>query len=101
VAGTMAFNTFVLFQFFNILNSRHDLHSAFSRSTFQNRWLWVSLGAVILLQVGVTHFGPMQSLFDTMSISFVEWLVCIAVASSVLFVEEARKIVARRIHPTH
>ncbi|MFM2076345.1 MAG: hypothetical protein RJA49_235, partial [Actinomycetota bacterium] len=96
VGGTMAFNTFVLFQFFNILNSRHDTRSAFQRDTFRNRWLWTALGGVVLLQVGVTHFGPLQRLFDTMSISAGQWAVCIAVASSVLWIEELRKLVVRR-----
>jgi hypothetical protein len=47
VAGTMAFNTFVLFQFFNILNARHDTRSVFHRDTLGNRWLWISLAAVL------------------------------------------------------
>ena len=53
-------------------------------------------GAVLVLQVGVTHVGFMQSLFDTNSISFNQWLVCIATASSVLWLEELRKLVIRK-----
>ena len=96
VAGTMAFNAFVLFQFFNILNVRSDRHTVFRRLTFTNDKLWIALGAVLVLQVGVTHVGFMQSLFDTTSISFAQWLVCIGVASSVLWLEEIRKFVIRR-----
>jgi Ca2+-transporting ATPase len=96
VAGTMAFNTFVLFQFFNILNVRSDRFSVFRRATLGNRQLWGALAIVAVLQVGVTHFGPMQRLFDTTSISGVQWLVCIGVASTVLVVEELRKVVRRR-----
>jgi P-type Ca2+ transporter type 2C len=95
VAGTMAFNTFVLFQFFNILNARSDTASVFNRYTFGNRLLWVALAAVILLQIGVTHLGALQSLFDTTSISLEQWLVCAAVASSVLWLEEIRKAIVR------
>jgi len=95
VAVTMAFNTFVLFQFFNILNARHDSQTVFHRDTLANRWLWISLGAVIVLQVGVTHLGPLQRLFDTTSISLAQWLVAALVASSVLWVEEIRKLVTR------
>jgi len=95
VAGTMAFNTFVLFQFFNILNARSERTSVFSRATFGNRGLWIALGAVLVLQVGVTHVGPLQRLFDTTSISLSQWLVCAAVASSVLIVEELRKLALR------
>ena len=95
VAVTMAFNTFVLFQFFNILNARHDTQTVFHRDTLTNRWLWISLAAVILLQVGVTHLGPLQRLFDTTSISLTQWLVAALVATSVLWVEEIRKFIAR------
>ncbi len=96
VAATMAFNTFVLFQFFNILNARHDTRTVFHRDTLGNRWLWWSLLGVGVLQVAVTHVGPMQRLFDTTSISLTQWLACAAVASSVLWVEEARKFIVRR-----
>ena len=48
------------------------------------------------VQVSVTHLGPMQRLFDTTSISLTQWMVCAAVASSVLWVEEARKFTVRR-----
>ena len=95
VAGTMAFNTFVLFQFFNILNVRNDRLTVFRRETLRNRNLWGALVAVISLQIGVTHWGPMQRLFDTTSISLVQWGVCALVASTVLWLEELRKFVVR------
>ena len=96
VAGTMAFNTFVLFQFFNILNVRNDRNTVFRRDTFGNRYLWTALGAVIALQIGVTHWGPMQRLFDTTSISLAQWGLCVVVASSIIFFEELRKFIIRR-----
>ncbi len=98
VAGTMALNTFVLFQFFNILNVRNDRLTVFRRETLRNRNLWGALVAVISLQIGVTHWGPMQRLFDTTSISFVQWGVCALVASTVLWLEELRKFVVRTRH---
>jgi Ca2+-transporting ATPase len=97
VAGTMAFNTFVLFQFFNILNVRNDRNTVFRRETLGNRYLWTALGAVIALQIGVTHWGPMQRLFDTTSISLMQWGLCVVVASSIIFLEELRKIFIRRV----
>lgn len=95
VAGTMAFNTFVLFQFFNILNVRSDQQTVFRAATFRNGKLWMALAVVLVLQVCVTHLGPMQDLFDTTSISAAQWLVCIGVASTVLVSEELRKAVRR------
>jgi P-type Ca2+ transporter type 2C len=101
VAGTMAFNTFVLFQFFNIFNTRSDTLSVFRRATFTNWIMWLALGAVLALQVGVTHVGFLQDLFDTTSISGTQWLVCIAVAASVIVVEEVRKFIVRRVIANH
>jgi Ca2+-transporting ATPase len=100
IGGTMAFNTFVLFQFFNILNARHDTRTVFHRDTLRNRALWIALGAVVGLQVAVTHVGFLQRLFDTMSISAWQWMVCLLVASAVLWVEELRKFALRRSLPT-
>ena len=96
LAGTMAFTTFVLFQFFNILNVRSETGSVFRRETLHNRNLWIALAGALALQVAVVHAGPMQRLFDTTSMSAWNWLACAAVASSVLWLEEARKAILRR-----
>jgi Ca2+-transporting ATPase len=95
VGGTMAFNTFVLFQFFNILNVRSDRQTVFRRLTFTNNKLWIALIAVLVLQIMVTHVGFMQSLFDTRSISLGQWVIAIAISSSVLWLEEIRKFILR------
>jgi Ca2+-transporting ATPase len=43
----------------------------------------------------VTIVSPLQSLFHTTNISVGQWLICAAVASSVIFVEELRKFITR------
>jgi Ca2+-transporting ATPase len=96
VAGTMAFNAFVLFQLFNILSVRSDRISVFHRSTVSNRWLWVSVASVLALQIAATYVGFLQELFDTTSISLEQWVICAIIASSVLWAEELRKLVVRR-----
>ncbi len=96
IATTMAFNTFVLAQFFNILNSRHDTRSVFHRDTFRNRWLWLALGGVVVLQVLVTHVPVFEHLFTTSPINATDWVVCIAVASAVLWADELRKFISRK-----
>ncbi len=99
VAGTMGFNTFVLFQAFNIMNVRSERGSAASRFTFTNWRLWSAVGLVLSLQVAITHVAWLQRLFDLTSISLEQWAICAAVASSVLVVEEVRKAVLRRVRP--
>ena len=96
-APTLAFTTFVLFQFFNVFNARAETGSAFDRHFFANRVLWLALGAVLGLQVIVVHWPPAQAIFDTTDLSATDWLLATAVASTVLLFEEARKLAARLV----
>ena len=91
-AMTLAFTTFVLFQFFNIFNARAEHRSAFNRQFFANSKLWLALAGVVLLQIVAVHWRPAQAIFDTVDLSLIEWLLAAAVASSVLFLEEMRKL---------
>lgn len=91
-AMTLAFTTFVLFQFFNIFNARAEQGSAFNRQFFSNGKLWSALAGVVLLQAVAVHWAPAQAIFDTVDLSLTEWLLATAVASSVLFLEEGRKL---------
>jgi Ca2+-transporting ATPase len=94
-ALTLAFTTFVLFQFFNIFNARVERGSAFNRLFFRNRYLWLSLLAVLALQVLVVHWTPAQSVFATTDLSPTDWGLAILVASSVLLLDETRKLIWR------
>ncbi len=99
-AMTLAFTTFVLFQFFNIFNARAEFGSAFNRQFFSNGKLWLALFAVVALQVAAVHWAPAQLVFDTVDLSLTEWGVAVAVASSTLFLEEARKLLLRLFQRT-
>ena len=91
-AGTLAFTTFVLFQFFNIFNARAEHGSAFNAQFFSNGKLWLSLAGVLGLQVVAVHWPPAQAIFDTVDLSLLEWSVAIAIASTTLVLDEARKL---------
>jgi Ca2+-transporting ATPase len=91
----LAFTTFVLFQFFNIFNARAEHGSAFNAQFFSNGKLWLALLAVVALQIVAVHWGPAQAIFDTVDLTLIEWAVAVAVASSTLFLEEARKLLLR------
>ena len=95
VALTMAFTTFVLFQFFNALNARAERETVFTRHLFSNRWLWISFGVVVALQVAIVQLPLLAGVFGTVALSWSQWLACVAVAASVLAVEELVKLVGR------
>jgi len=94
-ALTMAFTTFVLFQFFNLFNARSEYGSAFNPLFLRNVRLWLALGGVLALQVVVVHWPPAQEIFTTTHLGAIDWATCALVASSVLFLDEARKLLVR------
>jgi len=91
-AGTLAFTTFVLFQFFNIFNARAEHDSVFNRQFFNNGKLWLALVIVVGLQFVVVHWAPAQNIFDTVDLTLTEWGLAVLVASSTLLLDEARKL---------
>jgi len=94
-ALTLAFTTFVLFQFFNVFNARAEHGSAFNRQFFANGKLWAALAAVVTLQVLVVHWGPAQAVFGTTALTAADWGMAFAVAASVLLLDELRKLLSR------
>jgi P-type Ca2+ transporter type 2C len=93
---TMAFTTLILFQMFNVFNSRSDTHSVFYQ-LFHNTWLWGAVGLSLLLHVAVIYVPFLQSAFDTMPLDASDWMTCVLVASSVLWLREISKLVRRSI----
>ncbi|HEX6418113.1 MAG TPA: cation-translocating P-type ATPase [Acidimicrobiales bacterium] len=98
-ALTLAFTTFVLFQVFNAFNARSESQSALGRHSLRNGKLWLALAAVVVLQVAAVHAGPVSDLFGTVALGAGDWAVAAAVASSVLWIDEARKALAHRRAP--
>nr|MDQ2694861.1 cation-translocating P-type ATPase [Pseudomonadota bacterium] len=94
-ALTLAFTTFVLFQFFNAFNARAEHASTFTSNFFSNGRLWLALLGVVLLQVLVVHWGPAQVIFRTTGLTLADWGLAFAVASSVLLLDEGRKLLLR------
>ncbi len=93
-ARTAGFTVLVLAQLFNSLNARSDITSAFHH-LFVNRWLWAAIALSALLQVAVVHVGFLNVAFGTVPLTFDQWMVCIAMASGVLWFGELRKLMAR------
>ena len=96
-ATTMAFTTFVLFQFINALNSRTEQMSVFSRHTLRNGKLWLALGVVLALQALAIHVPVVGGIVDVVPLGWRHWLLAAATACSLLVVEELRKLLARRL----
>ncbi len=91
----MAFTTLTLFQLINSLSARSDYSSAF-RNMFGNQWLWGCILLSIGLQVIILNLPYLQLVFGVVSLSWKDWLLCVSVASSVLWASEFAKFLRRR-----
>jgi Ca2+-transporting ATPase len=90
-AQTMAFTTLVFFSLFTVFCSRSDERSAFA-DLFSNRWLWAAVALSILLQIAVVYVPVLQQAFTTVDLTLADWIRCVLVASSVLWVREGVKL---------
>ena len=94
-ARTAGFTVLVIAQLFNTVNARSETRTAFS-GFFANGWLWAAIALSALLQVAVVQLPVLNTAFTTTPLSVSQWLVCIAMASTVLWVSEIRKLIFRR-----
>ena len=95
-ARTAGFTVLVLAQLFNCLNSRSERASAFD-GIFTNRWLWGAIALSLVLQVLVVHIPVLNDAFGTTPLSAGDWILCIVIASSVLWLDELKKLAVRRL----
>jgi len=93
-ALTLAFTTFVLFQFFNVFNARNEIGTAFNAHLFDNAMLWGSLAGIVGLQAVAVHWPPAQAIFGTGGMALADWGIATGTAASVLILEEGRKLIA-------
>jgi magnesium-transporting ATPase (P-type) len=93
----VAVNTLVMFEVFYLLNSRYLIASVISREgLFGNRYVLIAIGAVIAIQMAFTYTSPMQRLFGVASVSFMDWVRIVVVATSVFVLVETEKYLMRR-----
>lgn len=96
-ARTAGFTVIVLAHLFNAFNARSETTSVFSH-LFTNAWLWGAIGFSVLLQIAVVHLAFFNIAFGTVALSLSQWLLCVAMASVVLWVSESKKLASRVLH---
>ncbi len=73
VARTVAVNLVVFVELFYLFNSRSLTRSPFQIGLFSNRWLWLGVGGMILLQAAFTYLPFMQTIFSSAPLGWSEW----------------------------
>jgi len=89
---TMAFATLVVIQLFNAFNARSERSSVLKISILKNPQF---IGAIIIsfgILYAITEAPTLQSYLKTTSLTGIEWKIIFISASSILFIEEIRKM---------
>jgi Ca2+-transporting ATPase len=97
-ATTLTFTCFVLFDMFNALTCRSAAKSVLRGEVplRANRMFNLAVAGSLAGQAAVVHIPFLQHIFQTEALALADWLRLVALASCVLWVDEARKWWARR-----
>ncbi len=96
VAHTMGVVTFSLFTLLFSIATKDERRTAFTLDTVSDKTFTRATGLSILTLILATVLGPLQAFLDTVSLSLQEWLICLAMALTILVVSEIWKAIQRR-----
>lgn len=94
-AYALSMTTLAVFQWFNAWNCRSETESLFRMNPFGNPYLILATVVVVTLQILALSVPFLQNMLHTTTLTTDEWLLCIGIATSVIFTEEIRKLVYR------
>jgi len=95
-AQTMTFTILVFAQLFNLLNSRSDTYSIFSKQLVPNILIWYSVIASIVIQICVLILPPIRSFLHLETLSLIEIISALIISSLVLWIVEINKLILNR-----
>ncbi|XP_064467366.1 calcium-transporting ATPase type 2C member 1-like isoform X2 [Ornithodoros turicata] len=94
---TMTFTCFVFFDMFNALSCRSQTKSAFTVGLFSNKMFLLAVGFSVVGQMLVIYFPPLQRVFQTEALTFLDILLLVGVSSTVFIVSELKKLFERSV----
>ena len=96
VAATMLLTTLSLFHFAAAWLSRDQDNTIFNSSALPGAVQLRRYGLALLAILLVTTLDVLERIFGTTGLSFSQWCICVAIAASIVIVEELVKLVLRR-----
>ncbi|MEK7528683.1 MAG: cation-transporting P-type ATPase [Patescibacteria group bacterium] len=95
-ASSFAFVLLIMIQMANTFNARSDHHSIFTIGFFSNTKLLMAIALSVGASVAFVEFPFFQRWLHTTHLELSSWIMISATSLSVIFVEEIRKVIARR-----
>jgi potassium/sodium efflux P-type ATPase len=97
-ARTMVVNTIVVFEIFYLFNVRYLHMTSFTwAGALGTRPVLIAITVVVLAQFAFTYLPPMQQLFATRSISFVDGVLIVALGALAMAIFEGEKHLMRKL----
>jgi len=97
VARTIAVNTLVMFEIFYLLNARYLFESSLKISGLRsNKYIYITIGLVVLAQIFFTYAKPMQKLFHSEPFDLVVWIRIVILGLTLFLLVELEKFFVRR-----
>jgi len=97
-ARTVAVNIFVFIEIFYLFSCKQLELSVFKTDLFDNKFLLLGVGFMILLQLLFTHSAFMNSIFKSEPLDLITWLAIITISFCVVFVVEIKKTIEHKIN---
>ena len=95
IAHTMGLVTFSLYSLFFSIATKDELRTVFSLDTFSDSKFAIATGVSVVTLFLATVFGPFQALLKTTNLDIQQWLICTAIALSVIVLAEIKKAVRK------
>ncbi len=91
-ARTVAVNVFVMVEIFYLFSCRSLSVGFWKLGLFSNPWIWGGVASMLILQMLLTYWTPLNALFQTAPIGLVEWgeIVAFAALCSIIIALEKR-----------
>ena len=95
---TIVVNTIVIIEIFYLFNCRSLTKSIFRMGFFSNKFIFLGVAAMILLQIGFTYVPIMNEIFQSNPIGIESWLKIIGVSMVIFLIIEIIKFVSNRLN---
>ncbi len=97
LARTMAVNLLVAGEIVYLFNCRRWLSPSLTlEALMANRWAWVLVGVLVLMQAAFTYLPAAQLIFETTALNLGHWLLILALVTPLLVLVEVEKWWYRR-----
>ena len=94
-ARTVAFVTLIMFELFHTFNARALHTTSFNKNFFKNKYIFIALGASLICTMIAVYWPPAQEIMQTEALYLKDWIIILAVSSTVLIVSEVIKLMIK------